>query len=226
MELKDKIVLVTGSSDGIGRETAIEAAKRGAKVVVTYNSNKKAGEEVYNECSKIKDALLVQLDVTDKDSIKKCVENVVDKFGAIDVLINNAGVAVWKHFVEQTREEIDKQIDVNLIGLIKMTKACMPYFKGQDEGIIVNISSGAGKQGHATLSIYCATKFGVRGFTQALSKELNNIRVYSVNPGMTATAMTGYRGDDPKEVAKIIIDTAEEKMGKDSGDDVDIWEYI
>ena len=102
MELKDKVVLITGSSQGIGRETALEFSKQGANVIVTYDSNKKRALEIFNECNKLKESFLVQLDVTDKSSVRNCIERVIDKFGAIDVLVNNAGIAVWKKFIEQS----------------------------------------------------------------------------------------------------------------------------
>lgn len=100
MELKNKVVIVTGSSQGIGSKTALAFAREGANVVVTYNSNKERAEEIFKECSKIKESMLVQLDVTNEDSIRNCVEKIVNKFGAIDILVNNAGVVRWKYFVD------------------------------------------------------------------------------------------------------------------------------
>ncbi len=228
MDLKEKIVLITGSSDGIGREAAIEFAKEGAHVVITYNSQSSKGEEVFNECNKLSESMLVRLDVREEESIKNCVEEVIDKFGAIDVLVNNSGIVIWKDLVEQSSTEIENQIDINLKGLIKMTKTVLPYFQGQGEGIVINISSGAGKTGYGEISVYCATKFGVRGFTQAMAEEFdkNRIRFYSVNPGTTATKMTDYRGTEAKEVAKIIVMVAKENLGKKSGSDIDVWNYV
>ncbi len=227
MELKDKVVLITGSSQGIGRETALLFAKQGANVVVTYNKNKKGGEEVFKECKKLKDAFLVSLDVTDDESIKNCVEKTIDKFGAVDVLINNAGVLFNKDFAEQSRNEIDLQIDTNVKGLIKMTKNVLPYMQGQNSGIIINVASAAGKNAYAGLSTYCATKFAVRGFTQALSKELpSGIKIYSVNPGLTATRMTNFQGVNPKKVAEVILKTATEEIKADSLGDVDVWKHV
>lgn len=227
MELKDKVVLVTGSSQGIGKETVLEFAKRGAKVIVTYNKNKKKAEEVLQECEKFNESLLIELNVKDKESIKNCVEKTIDKFGAIDILVNNSGVIEWKHFSEQNNNEIENQIETNLTGLIKMTKKVLPYFQGQNEGIIINISSGAGKEAYEDLTVYCATKFGVRGFTQALAKELpKGIKVFNVNPGMTATQMTNYEGIPPKKVAELIVKTAKGEMKIPSGGDVDVWKLI
>ncbi len=227
MELRDKVVLVTGSSEGIGREAAKQFAQKKAKIIVTYNTEKKEGEKVLKECKKYSEAILLHLDVRSDESIKETVKEVIDKYRRIDVLVNNAGVILWKNLLEQSFQEIDEQIDVNLKGLIKVTRAFLPHFLKQKEGLIINISSGAGKQGFSELTTYCGTKFGVRGFTQALEEELpHGLRIYCVNPGMTATKMTNYVGTDPRKVAEVIIKTAEEKLDKDTGDDVDVWEYI
>jgi len=227
MELKNKVVLITGSSQGIGKKTALEFAKKGANVIVTYNSNKKKAEEVFKECNKVNEAFLLQLDVRNEGSIRECIEKIIDKFGAVNILVNNAGVYTNGDLMIQSSKEIDLQIDTNLKGLIKMTKAVLPFMKEQTESMIINISSIAGKNAYAELSVYCATKFGVRGFTQTLAKELpKNIKIYSVNPGLTATAMTNFKGIPAEKVAKIIIKTAEEKIETDSTRDIDVEEFI
>ena len=227
MELKDKVVLVTGSSDGIGKETALAFAEKGAKVIVTYNKNKKSGEEVLKECGKHSEGILIQLDVKDEKSIKKVFEKIKKEFGKLDVLVNNAGVIKWKKLSEQDEKDIDEQIETNFIGLIKTTKVFLPLLSKQKEAVIINISSGAGKQGYGGLSVYCATKFGVRGFTQALAQELpNNMKTYSLNPRMTATKMTNFQGDSPKDVADLIVKATEGKIDISSGGDIDVWEWL
>jgi NADP-dependent 3-hydroxy acid dehydrogenase YdfG len=226
MELKDKIVLITGSSQGIGAATAIEFAKEGAKVIVTYYSNKEKGEEILRTCEKLNDCLLVHLDIKDLNSIKSCVQNVVDKFGAVDILVNNAGVISWDDFVEQSVEVIENQVDVNVKGLMKMTKEVLPVMKGQGGGVVINVSSGAGKTAYSGLSVYCATKFAVRAFTQSLQKENNDIRFISVNPGSTATQMTNFRGVEPEKVAMIIVKSASERIKPDENRDVDVFKFL
>jgi len=227
MELRDKVVLITGSSQGIGKETALRFAKEGAKVVVTYNTNKSKAEEVFKECNKLSECFLVQLDVTNEGSIKNCVESVIDKFGAIDILINNAGVLFNKDFVEQSNSEIDLQINTNVKGLIKMTKVTLPYLQGQDEGMIINIASICSTQVYHGLTTYCATKFAVRGFTQALALELpKKIKIYTVNPGLTATQMTNFNGVSAEKVAEVVLNTAKEKYKVYSGEDINVLEYI
>ena len=223
-DLKGKVILITGSSLGIGRETAFKFAKEGCKVIVTHYKDKKEGEQVARKCLELgaSDILLLQLNVMDNTSIKNCAKKAIDKFGNIDILINNAGIVVWKRLKEQTFDDIENEVRTNLEGLIKMTKACLPYIKET----IINISSGAGKDAFAGLSTYCATKFGVRGFTQAIAQELSNIKVYSVNPGTTATRMNNFRGIPPENVAEIILRTAKGEIKPDPQRDIDVWEFF
>jgi len=226
MNLKDKVVLITGSSAGIGKETAIQFAEKGSTVIVTYNEGKEEGKKILEECEKHGEAILLHLDVRDDSSIANVVKEIIKRFGRIDILVNNAGVIMWKHLMEQDKEDIEEQIKVNLTGLVKVTRAFLPHFHNR-EGIIINIASGAGKEGFSELTVYCGTKFGVRGFTQALSYELPaGVRIYCVNPGMTATRMTNYTGMGPSKVAEVILLAAEEKLDKKSGEDVDVWEYV
>ncbi len=225
MNLDKKVALVTGSSSGIGQATAIALAKKGAKVVVTYHNTKKGGEETYKECKKHTEAILIQLDVSDEKSIQNAVKQIAQKFGKLDILVNNAGVLVWEDFAKHTMKDIDFQIQTNLTGLIKMTHASLPHLS--KEAIIINIASEGGKKPFQKGTIYCATKFGVRGFTQALAMELpKGIKTFAINPGLTATRMTDYEGVPPEKVADVIIKAVEEKLKKKSGDDVDVLDYI
>ncbi len=221
--MRGKAVLITGSSIGIGRYTAYEFARAGARLVITYYKDKEEGEVTKRRCLELgaEDAILLYLDLTDNGSIIGCVEEAVKRYGRIDILVNNAGVLAWKPLREQSFEEIENQVRVNLEGLIKITKVALPYVRE----MIINIGSGAGKTGFPELTTYCATKFGVRGFTQALAEE-ESVKVYAVNPGMTATRMTGYQGVHPEKVAKIIFRVASGEIRRPSGSDVDVWEFI
>ena len=223
MDLKNKVVLITGSSIGIGRETAFKFAKEGCRVIVTYYKDKKEGQETADKCLKLgaSDVLLLHLNVMDNISIRNCVKKVVQKFREIDILINNAGIVVWKNLEEQSFEDIENEVRTNLEGLIKMTRECLPYIKET----IINISSGAGKDAFAGLSTYCATKFGIRGFTQAMDNELSGIRVFSVNPGSTATRMTNFQGTKPESVADVVLRAAKNEAKPDSRRDVDVWNF-
>lgn len=218
MELHNAVVVITGGAVGIGRETAIAFSKRGARVVICYHQSRKEALQL----STTLHATAVALDVRSDSSIREALEQIKATFSRIDILVNNAGVMVRKPLREQASEQIDNQIATNLTGLIKTTREFLPYLA---HGMIINIASGAGKQGYGGLGVYSATKFGVRGFTQALANEEPNTKVFVVNPGLTKTRMTDFRGIEPSIVAEIIVQTAEEKLGKKSGDDIDVWDY-
>lgn len=227
MNLEDKIVVVTGSSAGIGNKTAELFAERGSRVVVTYNSDPEGGEESLNMCKKKGEAMLTRLDVSDRDSIRKALEDIENRFDTPDILVNNAGIQNSSELLEISHEDIEEEIDVNLVGLIETTKIFLNEMLKNDEGLIINVSSGLGKRGMAGLATYSATKFGVRGFTQSLAGELpTGFRTYVVNPGMTATRMTDHRGTDPKKVAEVIVKAAEERFTRSSGADIDVKDHL
>lgn len=221
--MKNKVVLITGSSNGIGRETAFKFAAEKAKVVLTYCNDKAGGQKAEKRCRELGafETLLVKLDLKDNKSILNAVDKVVKTFGKIDILINNAGVAVWKPLKQQGLADIENQIRTNLEGLIKMTGTCLPNVKG----MIINIASGAGQTGFADLAPYCATKFGVRGFTQSLALEISRPIVFVVNPDMTKTRMTGFQGRPAEQVAQVVLNTAKGKYRKTSGSDINVWDF-
>ncbi|MGZ3577807.1 MAG: SDR family NAD(P)-dependent oxidoreductase [Syntrophales bacterium] len=227
MNLEGKTILVTGSSSGIGRETSHRLALERCRLILTYFRGEAAGKKVLKECMKHGDAALYRLDVRDEGSIKRLVKSVTERFSSLDILINVAGVLAEKPLMEQSAEDTANQVGVNLLGLINVTRSFLPLLQMQKEAVIVNIASGLAKEVLPELTVYCATKWGVRGFTRAIALELpDRVRVYCVNPGLTATRMTDYQGADPADVAKIIVRTAAEKLRKKSGDDVDVWRYV
>lgn len=222
--MEGKVVLITGSSLGIGAATAKEFAKEGAKVVVTYFRDKGEGERVKGECEHLgaEEVLLIHLNLMDDQSIKDCVAEVVNKFKKIDVLVNNAGVYKWKMTRDLSFEEIGYQIRTNLEGLIKFTKQALPFIKES----VINISSGAGLSAGVGYTVYSATKFGVVGFTEGLALEEPELKVYCVNPRTTATRMVNFVGDKPETVALVILKTAKGKYNLKSGVYINVWDVI
>lgn len=222
--VKDQIVLITGASTGIGKETAYKFAGENSKLIITYYKNRVEAEKVKEKCLNIgaKSVQIIHLDVQNDQSIKKAKEEIENIQKNIDILINNAGVIYWKKFVDQTNEEIEAQLRTNLEGLIKFTKAMLPLVRDA----VINISSGAGRHAYSDLTVYCATKFGVRGFTQALSQEQPGLNIYCVNPTLTATQMTNFTGMDPKLVAKVILKTAKNEYNVEPGGDINVWEKV
>lgn len=223
MDLKDKVVLITGASRGIGRATAVLAAREGARVVVT-GRNQNDIDATILELGK-EYAFGIRVDIRTSPEVKKMIEATVKKFGRIDILINNAGVYHGKDFLEQTEEEWNEEIDINVKGMLNCTYITAPLMVKQNNGVIVNISSGLGKCGLPGQASYCASKFAVIGFTQAFAQEVEHlgIRVYAVCPGTTATDMTGNIGMPTEKVAGRIIACAKEELGLQSGEDMEIY---
>src|SRR3989344_308459 len=221
MNLKDKVILITGASLGIGSETAKLFAREKCKLVLTYYKDKTEGEKTAEECKKLgTDVLLLQLNVMDNNNIINAVKHTVERFKKIDLLINNAGAIAWKPLLQQTNEDIEIQIRTNLEGLIKLTKEAIPYITEA----IINVASSAGITAYAELASYCATKFGVRGFTQAIAQEHPDLFIVNVNPGLTATRMTNFEGVPPLKVAEVILKTANREYDVKTGGDVNVWE--
>ena len=226
MNLKNKTVLITGGSSGIGSASAIAFAKKGVRVIITYNKTKKGGEETLKECKNYSDACLLHLDVCSDSSLKTFAKDVVKIFGGIDIFINNAGIALIKDFKKYSFQDIEAELNTNLTGVLKLTSLLLPHLESKKEAVIVNIASAYSKSVDTEVAVYCASKFGLRGFTQSLALELpKNVRTYVVNPGLTSTRMTKFEGVPVEKVADLIVKTAEESLGKKSGDDVDVGEY-
>lgn len=226
MDLKDKVVLITGASRGIGAATAIIAGREGAKVIINYNNSREEANKVVQSIKASGgDAVAIKADVADPKQIKNLINQLIKTYGQIDVLINNAGILEWGYFTKLTPEQIDKQIDVNFRGLVHATHLVLPRMQERKDGVIINIASGLGKHGMAMASVYSATKFAVLGFTQALAGEVikSNIRVYAVCPGQTATEMGDFAGTPVEKVAQRIIDCAKEELGLSPGQDTEIY---
>ncbi len=223
IELADKVVLVTGSSIGIGREVALRFAAEGSRLAITYFEHRAEAEEVATRCLGLgaPDVLTLPLDARDDDSVREVVEGVAGRFGGIDILINNAGIVVWRPFLEQSFGEIEEQLVVNLHGVLKMTWSCLPLVRDA----VITIGSGSALHGTPTLAPYCASKWGVRGFTKALALEHPDKRVYAVHPTRTATRMNDFHGDPPGLVADVVVRVARGELDLRPGADVDVRDF-
>lgn len=222
-KLENKVAIVTGSSRGIGKATALLFAKEGAKVVVNYSKSENEANAVVNEIKKLgSDATAIKCDVSKEEQVKQMIEKTIKKFGRIDILVNNAGIVFDVPFAERTVEQWKRTLEVNLIGVFLCSKYAAPYMKKQG-GKIVNISSNNGLDVPSPTSIdYNASKAGIVILTKDLAKELApTIQVNSVAPGWVDTEMNKNIPKDfikeeikkislkrfakPEEIAKVIL---------------------
>lgn len=180
----NKVVFITGASSGIGLETAKLFQTKNWKVAATMRTPEKAVE-----LQKIVDIECIRLDVTEIESIKAAIATTLEKFGRIDAVVNNAGYAVIGAFEAATPEQIERQFQTNVFGLMNVCREILPYFREQKRGHIVNIASVGGRMTFPLYSLYHATKWAVEGFSESLQYELEqfNIRVKLIEPGPIRT---------------------------------------
>ena len=199
MQLKGKVVLITGASSGFGARAAHLFAKEGAKVVLAARRLNRLQDLVNEIQDDGGEALAVPVDVANLAEINLMVQSTLDFYGKIDILFNNAGFGRldWLENLSMERD-IETQIAVNLTGLIQVTRAVLPHMIKQGEGHIINMSSVAGFTAAPLYSVYAATKFGVRGFTDALRLEVRHlgIRVSGIYPGPATTEFSQHTGDN------------------------------
>ena len=184
-----KVAVVTGSSTGIGYEISLMLARNGFLTYATMRNLNKS-ENIKSVASKENLPIRInQLDVTDDVSVKDAVQAILSETGRIDVLVNNAGYVLSGAFEDLAMDEIKTQYDTNVFGLIRTTQTVLPIMRRQKSGIIVNISSGAGRFGYPGQSAYISTKFAVEGLSESMSYELEpfGIKVVVVEPGVIRT---------------------------------------
>lgn len=215
-----KTAIVTGSSRGVGRATAVRLAEGGANVVVNYLSNLGEAVETVRLCEeKGTQAIAVQADVSAILQAQELAKRTLEKFGRIDLLVCNAGVWDGAPIEEMTEELWNKVINTNLKSAWAMTKACVPSMKKQPSGAIVLVSSTSGQRGEANYSNYSASKGGQISFTKALASELcPKIRVNCVAPGWIETAMVRDVFEDEEYKKSVLAAIPMQRMA--STDDV------
>lgn len=222
--LQDKVVLITGASRGIGRSIAEECAKQGAKVAFTYLSSEEKAKALETElAANGVEAKGFKSDASKFDEAQSLVDNVIEAFGTIDVLVNNAGITRDTLLMRMSEQQWDDVMNTNLKSAFNLTKAVQrPMLKAR-KGSIVNMSSVVGVSGNAGQSNYAASKAGLIGFTKSIAQELGsrNIRCNAIAPGFIETEMTAAldqkvveewrqgiplkRGGAPKDVADLVV---------------------
>ena len=224
--MADKVWFITGCSTGFGRELARYTLELGYPTVVTARNPAQVKDIVDG---REKNSLVLPLDVTDPDQVSTAVRAAEDKFGRIDVLVNNAGIGYLGSLEESDLAEVHKMFDINVWGLVAMTRAALPGLRKQHSGTIVNISSVGGLVAFPALSFYNATKFAVEALSESLSKEVAplGIKVLIVEPGPFRTDWAGRSANeavksipDYRSTAGARRDTIRGYSGKQPGDPV------
>jgi NAD(P)-dependent dehydrogenase (short-subunit alcohol dehydrogenase family) len=235
-----KTILITGSSSGIGKATALYFAQQGWNVVATMRTPEKAGD-----WAKQSNITLLRLDVLDEASIQQAINDTISKFSKLDTVVNNAGYGLVGPFEASNNEQIQRQFDTNVFGLMNVCRAVIPHFREQRDGTIINVASMGGRLTFPLYSLYHGTKWAVEGFSESLQFELSpfNIRVKIIEPGaiktdfydrsmdvMTRPGLTAYdayvnkampnmnkfgeTAPGPEKVAAVIYQAATDGSGK------------
>ena len=207
MDLTGKVALVTGAAQGIGKAVAMLLAQRGADIIVSDINLEKA-EETSKEIATLGPrAMAIRANVAVVEEVEKMVQAIIERFGQIHILVNNAGIARDKLLLRMTEEDWDLVLDINLKGTFNCTKAVIRYMSKQRYGKIVNIASVVGEMGNAGQANYSASKAGVIGFTKTIAREFasRGINVNAIAPGYIVTPMTEVLPEKAKEDLKRMI---------------------
>ncbi|WP_203295757.1 SDR family oxidoreductase [Luteirhabdus pelagi] len=189
--IEEKVVIITGASSGLGETTARHISDLGAKVVLAARRSDRIEKLAKEINDKGGNAIFVPTDVTKEDQVKKLINDTIDEFGQIDVLLNNAGLMQQSPLESQKTDEWDNMIDVNVKGVLYGIAAVLPQMKKQKSGHIINVSSVAGHKVTPSGSVYCATKHAVRVISEGLRQEVTpyNLRTTIISPGAVDTEL-------------------------------------
>ncbi len=201
MRLEDKVSLITGASQGIGKEIALTFAREGSKIVI-FDINLEETEKTKEEISSLgRESLVFQIDITDYQILEEAVKKIIDKFTKIDILVNNAGITKDTLILKMSETDWNRVIDVNLKGAFNCIKCVSKFMLKQKKGKIINISSIIGLKGNIGQANYSASKAGLIGLTKTAAKEFawRGISVNAICPGFIKTQMTERLSEEMKE---------------------------
>lgn len=199
MDLSNKIALVTGGASGIGRTISLALAKCGATVIVNYNQSKEKAESLIEEINSMgQKAMAYQANIANYEEAKRLIDEIMNQFGQLNIVVNNAGITDDALILRMTEEQFDRVLDINLKGVWNISKHAAKSLLKSGYGRLINISSVSGVLGNAGQSNYSAAKAGIIGMTKALAREFasRNVTVNAVAPGFIETDMTKKLSDD------------------------------
>ncbi|MFA6495073.1 MAG: SDR family oxidoreductase [Candidatus Paceibacterota bacterium] len=231
MDIKNKVIFITGGATGIGLATTQRLVAEGARVAIYARTIPQTADiAVLKENPNV---IFFEGDIREENMVHAAAQKTKETFGSLDVLINNAAVAQRKPFIETTIEDRDALIDVNIKGTLAVTHAILPIMREQKSGIIINIASGAGLYGIENLSLYSLTKAAIINFTQSLADEVraDNMTVFSIAPGGTDTEMfrACFPGEaapqTPGQIADVIIKSIAGDITPDDRLVVDVFRH-
>lgn len=239
--LEGKIALITGASRGIGKGMAEVFVQQGAHVAFTYRSSAEKAKELEDELKKAGVKVKgYQSDAADFAQTQEVIDAIIEDFGGLDIIVNNAGITKDGLLMRMTEEQFDEVINTNLKSVFNTTKASLRHFLKQKSGSIVNVSSVVGVKGNAGQANYAASKSGIIGFTKSVALELGsrNIRCNAIAPGFIETEMTGAldektvqgwresiplkRGGSPEDVANLALFLASDLSGYITGQTINV----
>jgi short-subunit dehydrogenase len=209
MSFENQVVLITGASSGIGRCLSIDFAKSGAVVIGCGRARERLDQTLTKIRSASPSSIMIPCDVGSREQVQTMMAKVLEQFGRIDILINNAGIGMRKPFVETSLETVEEIMRTNYLGMIYCIHAALPSMIARRSGHIVNISSIAGIAGFLNLSAYCASKFAMNGFSESLYHELkpHGIHVSVICPGPVRTEFNRpFAGEPPQSPPWLIVE--------------------
>ena len=208
MNFKDQVIMITGASNGIGRQLAIDLAAHGAIVAGCGRSIERLRDTLKEVRRTSPSSAMIGCDVSDAEQVRGMVSKIIGDYGKIDVLVNNAGIGMRKPFRETDLKTIEDIIRVNYLGAVYCTKEVLPSMIAKRAGHIVNVSSGAGLIGTLNMSAYCASKFALNGWSESLYHELKPLGIFVsvVCPGPVATEFSReFRDSEPKSPPSLVV---------------------
>lgn len=204
-DLKGSVVVITGGSSGLGKAAAKRLGQSGAIVYILARTQSRLQETERELKAKGYSVISIKTDIASSMQVKQAIDRIIEEQGKIDYLINNAGIGYMGAVEEMDTKKYDEMFNTNMKGVFNMVRHVLPHMKERKSGYIINISSGAGLNGIPQMAVYCATKFALRGFSEALAQEAKpfNIRVSIINPGSINTPFhINFKGTEPDQKTK------------------------